>query len=85
MAELLGAGQNDSFFYLQTATREFEGGDFAWTLMDYRGRSFLSEQPTPVPEPASVLLLGSGLGAIAARRLRRRSQRLHTPSGPSVP
>jgi PEP-CTERM motif len=77
MAELLGAGQNDSFFYLQTATRELDGGNFAWTLMDYRGRTFLSEQPTPVPEPTSLLLLGSGLGAIVARKLCRRSQRSH--------
>ena len=49
MAELFGAGEDDSFFYLQTATRELDG--FAWTLMDYRGRAFLSEQPAPVPSP----------------------------------
>jgi hypothetical protein len=79
MAELLGAGQDDSFFYLQTATRELDGGDFAWTSMDYRGRTFLSEQPAPVPEPTSLLLLGSGLGALAARRLRRN------PTGASHP
>ena len=29
-------------------------------------------QPTPVPEPASVLLLGSGLAAVAARKYRRQ-------------
>jgi hypothetical protein len=28
--------------------------------------------PTPVPEPASMLLLGSGLAAVAAKRYRRR-------------
>jgi hypothetical protein len=45
----------------------------------------LLQDVQPVPEPTSLLLLGSGLGAMAARGLRRRSPKCHTPSGPSVP
>ena len=32
---------------------------------------FVSSTPAPVPEPTSMLLLGSGLAALAGRRHRR--------------
>lgn len=41
------------------------GGIGTWTV------TFAETQPAPVPEPASMLLLGSGLAAIAARKFRR--------------
>jgi hypothetical protein len=50
--------------YLNIHTSEFPGGEI---------RGFLQPQPAAaVPEPASVLLLGSGLAAAAARRRRQR-------------
>jgi hypothetical protein len=42
--------------------------DYTWTL-DVRGAA------TPVPEPASMVLLGGGLVGVGARRWRNRGQR----------
>ena len=50
--------------YLNIHTGNFPGGEI---------RGFLQPQPAAaVPEPASLLLLGSGLAAAAARRRRQR-------------
>ena len=52
--------------YLNIHTTEFPGGEI---------RGFLQpQQPAAVPEPASLLLLGSGLAAAAARRRRQRNR-----------
>lgn len=47
--------------YLNIHTQQFPGGEI---------RGFL--QPAAIPEPASVILLGSGLAAAAVRRRRQR-------------
>jgi hypothetical protein len=55
-------------------------GDFAsnWAIFDRGGYShgtlFATTQAPPIPEPASLILLGSGLSAVAYR-LRRRVRR----------
>ena len=49
--------------YLNIHTSNFPGGEIL---------GFLQPQPAAVPEPASLLLLGSGLAAAAAHRRRQR-------------
>ena len=57
----LFAGIIEGRAYLNIHTMQFGGGEI---------RGFL--QPAAVPEPASLILLGSGLVAAAARRRRQR-------------
>jgi hypothetical protein len=61
-AELF-AGILEGRAYLNIHTSEFPGGEI---------RGFLQPQPAAVPEPASLVLLGTGLAAAGARRHRQR-------------
>ena len=59
-----------------TATLTFSPSEFfpgAFHL-DAASYAFSAEAPAATPEPASVLLLGTGLTALAANRRRRRAQ-----------
>ena len=52
-------------------------GDFQFEINNVaNGTSLgiLSDRPLPAPEPSSLILLGSGLGALGLRRLRSRAK-----------
>jgi hypothetical protein len=49
--------------------------EFAPDSIAYLGIAVLLEPPTPIPEPMSLLLVGSGLGYVGARTCRRKTRR----------
>jgi hypothetical protein len=74
-AELF-AGILEGRAYLNIHSSMFGGGEI---------RGFLQPAPTAIPEPASLLLLGSGLAAAEMRRRRqRRSGAMSVPNSSDV-
>lgn len=50
----------------------FTLADYDWSTPDYFQLDEISFNQTPIPEPATVLLLGSGILGLGVKRLRRR-------------
>lgn len=65
--QLLGSGMADVRLFGDPVD-----GVPLWSFHSAEYRFLTSESPNPVPEPASMLLLGSGLTALAVRRGRAR-------------
>lgn len=80
LANLVNDGVNNTGWTFSTAASISDNGRFilaqgsngtdysGWTVLEAR----LGSTPTVTPEPATVLLLGSGLAALAAMQRRRR-------------
>jgi hypothetical protein len=64
MALAAGLAQGRAYFNIHTT--EFSGGEI-------RGFLNAGQSPAPIPEPATLALIGSGVGLLAAARRRKRS------------
>ena len=64
----VGGTRFENFFFVTTRERSNDQFDY----LEYRGYATLADPSTPVPEPTSLLLFGTGLGILRLRIKRGR-------------